>query len=48
MECQKLINLLDNTPSQSSKFSTKNGSKYMMTRAEHVTPIVKLNLKLQC
>ena len=24
MECQKLINLLDNTPNQPSKFRTKN------------------------
>ena len=24
MECQKIINLLDNTPNQANKFSTKN------------------------
>ena len=24
MECQKIINLLDNTPNQLSKFKTKN------------------------
>ena len=24
MECQKIINLLDNTPNQPSKFKTKN------------------------
>ena len=27
MECQKIINLLDNTPDQSSKFRTKNWVK---------------------
>ena len=41
MEYQKMINLLGNTPNQPSKFRTKNC-------VEYITPIVKLNLKLQC
>ena len=46
MECQKLINLLDNTPNQPSKFRTKIGSKEMMNHVEHITLILILNLKL--
>ena len=29
-------------------FGQKNGMKEMMNHAECITPIVKLNLKLQC
>ena len=49
MEYQKIINLLDNTPNQSSKFKTKkNGSKKMRNHEESMTKIIKLDLKLQC
>ena len=48
MESQKGINLLGKTPSQPFKFRTKIGLKYIMTRVEDITPIVILNLKLQC
>ena len=51
MEYQKILNLLDSTPNQPSKFRTKNRIKInddMMTEVERVTPIVKLNLKLPC
>ena len=45
MEYQKIINLLDNTPSQPSlNLRQKIG---LMTCAERTTPITKLNLKLQ-
>ena len=43
MENQKVINLLDNTPNQPPKFRSENWLKYMMTRVERKTPIVKLN-----
>ena len=45
MEYQKIINLLDNTPNQPTKFRTNNWAQINMTLAEHVTLIVKLNLK---
>ena len=44
MEYQKIINLLDNTQNQTSKFRTKRfGLKQIMARVKHLTPIVKLN-----
>ena len=46
MEYQKIINLLGNTPNQPSKFRTKNCVE--MNHVEHITPIINLNLKLQC
>ena len=48
MEYQKITNLLDNTPNQSTKFRTKNWVEKMMNRVECITLIVKLDLKLQC
>ena len=48
MEYQKIINLLENTTNQLSKFRTKNWDEVMMNHVELVTLIVKLNLKLQC
>ena len=48
MEYQNIINLLGNTPNQPSKFRTKIGLKKMLTLAERMTTIAKLNLKLQC
>ena len=48
MEYQKIINLLDKTSNQPSKFRTKIGLKYVMNREEHIALTVKLNLKFQC
>ena len=45
MENQKVINLLDNTPNQPTKFRTKNWLTYNNVKC--ITRIVKLNLKLQ-
>ena len=47
MEYQKIINLLDNTPNQPTKFKKKNWVGTMVMQMERITPIVKLNLKLQ-
>ena len=40
MEYLEIINFLDNTPNQPCKCRTKNWAE--------ITPLVKLNLKLQC
>ena len=48
MEYQKIINLLDNTPDQSTKFSTKNWVEINDDSRGTYNPMVKLNLKLQC
>ena len=49
MEYQKVINLLDKTPNQPSKFRTKNCVKINdNSHMERITSIVKLNLRLQC
>ena len=48
MEYQKIINLIDNTPNQPTKFRTKNWVEINVTQVELITLIVKLNLKLQC
>ena len=42
MEYQKIINFLDNTPSQPSKFKTKN-----WRNEERIMKIIKLHFKLQ-
>ena len=51
MEYQKMINLLDNTPNQPTKFRTKNLSwdKWWITWSVNhgVSLVVKLNFKLQ-
>ena len=44
MEYQKLINLLDNTPNEPTKFRTKNWIETMTIHMKRITPIVKLNL----
>ena len=46
MEYQKIIDLLDNTPNQSSKFRTKNWIQ-INDDLPHIATSVKLNLKLQ-
>ena len=48
MEHKKIINLLDNTSNQTTIFRTKNWVEINMMQLEHITPLVKLNLKLQC
>ena len=45
---QKIINLLDNTANQSSKFRSKNWVEIHDESQEHITKITKLDLKLQC
>ena len=47
MKYIKIINLLDNTPNQPTKFIKKIGLKKIMVHVERITSIVKLNLKLQ-
>ena len=42
------MNLLENTPNQPSKFRARSGLKKMMTHVEGITPIIRLDLKLQC
>ena len=48
MEYQKIIQLLDNTPNQPTKFRTKNLVEKHVSHVGHITLIVKLDLKLQC
>ena len=48
MEYQKTINLLDNTPNQLSKFRTKNWIEINDQSRGCITPMVTLDLKLQC
>ena len=48
MEYQKIIKLLDNSSSQTSKFRTKICVEINDTHVEYTTPITKLNLKLRC
>ena len=48
MEYQKIINFLDNISNKPSKFRTKNWIKQMINQEGHITPIVTLDLKLQC
>ena len=48
MEYQKIINLLDNTQNQPSKFRTKNWVEIYYDAYGTITLIVKLKLKLQC
>ena len=45
MECQKIINLLDYTTNQPSKFRTTHYVE--MNCEEHIMSILTLNLKLQ-
>ena len=48
MKYQKIIQLLDNTPNQPTKFRTKNWVEKHVSHVGHITLIVKLDLKLQC
>ena len=48
MEYQKIINFLENTPNQPSKFRTKSWIEVTDESVELAMLIVKLNLKLQC
>ena len=47
-EYQKIINLLEKTPSQPTKFRRKNWVELIMTHVERKALIVKSNVKLQC
>ena len=47
MEYQKIINLLENTPNQPTKFSTKNWVEKNDEQYKSTTMIFKLNLKRQ-
>ena len=47
MEYQKMIKLLDNTPNQPIKFRIKNWVE-INDDAQGITPIIKVNLELQC
>ena len=42
-----MINLLDNTANEPTKFRTKIRLKEMMIHVKRIIPIVKLNLKFQ-
>ena len=48
MEYQKIVNLLDNTSNQPSKFRIKNWLKQMMNQEEHTVLVAKLNSKPKC
>ena len=48
MQYQKIINFLDDTPNQTSKFQTKYWVEKVMIHVERITPKVKINSKLQC
>ena len=48
MEYQNIIYFLDNTPNKWSKFRPKISVEINDDSVEHIKPIVKLNLKLQC
>ena len=47
MKYQKIINLLDNTPNQPTKFRKEIGLKKIMNHMECTMLVVKLNWKLQ-
>ena len=44
MEYKKIIDLLDNTPNQPSKFKTKNLVKIHMYHEECIMKIIKLDI----
>ena len=48
MEYQKIINLLDNTSNQPSKFTPMNWIEINDGDVEHIIEIVKSDLKLPC
>ena len=48
MQFEKIMNLLDHAPNQSSKFKEKNLVETMLMQVKRITLIVKLNLKVQC
>ena len=49
MEYPEIINLLENTQNQPSRFRAKNGVEVNdESRGTYITLIIKLNLKLQC
>ena len=48
MEYPKIVNLLDNTPNQSTKFRTKNWNEINDESGGTYNIILKLYLKIQC
>ena len=48
MEYQRLINLVDNTQNEPSKFRTRNWVEINDEPRVMITKIIKLNLKVQC
>ena len=47
MEYQKIINLLDNTQNEQSKFRTRNWLETNDESRGRIKTVIKLNLKLQ-
>ena len=48
MEYQKIINLVDNTSNQMSKFRAKNWIEINVQSREVIIPVVTLDLRPQC
>ena len=48
MEYQKIINLVDNTSNQLSKFRAKNWIEINVQSREVIIPVVTLDLRPQC
>ena len=48
MRYKKVVNFLENTPNQPCKFGTNIWVKKIMVQMERITPVLKLNLDLQC
>ena len=48
MEYQEIINLLDNTPNHPVNSRTKNWDEINDDSLESLSPMMKLDLKLQC
>ena len=48
MEYRKIINLLDNTPNQPSKFRTENYVEINDDSRGRILQTAKLSLKMQC
>ena len=46
MEYQKIINFLDYTPNQATKFMAKIRPQINEIHMKHITPMVKFNLKV--
>ena len=47
MEYEKIINLLDNTQNESSKFRTRNRVEKIINHEERIMSVSKIDLNLQ-